>query len=148
MTDCNPTRFRTMEAGACRLGLALGLVLALATPGAAVDFAQPGRAGVVARLIEGDQNALRFEIVNQTPQEVHDVRLIVRHDFRWRNEYRPGPSPSSAETRVVPGPLAPGASLVVVHPLDPPLPRRDDGSFEPSVEVVHWREVVMRGAAR
>jgi hypothetical protein len=94
-------------------------------------------------VVETQPEAVRIEIENRSGHDVRDVRMVVEHAFRWNDEYRPGAdNPSRATTHVVPGPIPAGATVIVEHPLLPPLPQRDDGRFESSVDVVRWDEVV------
>jgi hypothetical protein len=118
--------------------LAAGLVAAAP----AAEVAPLARAPVAARVVQTLSDSVRIEVANHSAHDVRDVRMIVQHAFRWDDEYHPGAdNPSRATTHVVSGPVPAGATMIVEHPLEPPLPQRDDGSFESSVEVVHWEEV-------
>ncbi|HTC23379.1 MAG TPA: hypothetical protein VK688_03400, partial [Gemmatimonadales bacterium] len=76
-------------------------------------------------------------VANLSPNPVRDVELLIRYDWLWRNEFRPGDdSPSRAVYYTVPGEIPPGGQARFIYRVDPPLPVRSDGQFRASVENV------------
>jgi hypothetical protein len=81
-------------------------------------------------------------IANLSPRPVRDQELLIRYDWLWRNEFRPGDdNPSRAVYYTVPGEIPPGGQTRFTYRVDPPLPVRSDGQFRTSVEVVGLVEV-------
>ncbi len=80
-------------------------------------------------------------IVNNSPDVVRDVKLLVRHTWIWKDERHPGEAnPGHAEFYVVPGDIPPGGSLpFTVH--SSPLPARSDGRFDTAVDVAEFTQV-------
>jgi hypothetical protein len=84
----------------------------------------------------GDDGAVAGTLVNTSGHRLKEVRLLVRHDWLWRDEFHPGPdSPGTAGYYVVPQEIPPGGSVSFSYRPDPPLPRRSDGTFQTTVEV-------------
>jgi hypothetical protein len=79
--------------------------------------------------VQRDGDMVRFRLVNQTPQRLENLRVLITESFRWTDERHPGADdPGRAVVATVPGPLAPGASTdASVH--IPPRPVRTDGWF-------------------
>jgi len=111
----------------------LGLVLLVGTAGiAAADIDRITKLDDVVS-IEGVQSTdgeVRGRIVNETDDQLENVRLLVTDQFLWRNERHPGPeSPSDASAVVVPGPIPPHGSVTFQFKRPAPLPDRRDGTF-------------------
>ena len=84
----------------------------------------------------GDDGAVSGTLVNTSGHRLKEVRLLVRHDWLWRDEFHPGTdSPGTAGYYVVPQEIPPGGSVTFSYRPDPPLPRRSDGTFQTTVEV-------------
>jgi len=84
----------------------------------------------------GDDGAVSGTLLNTSGHRLKEVRLLVRHDWLWRDEFHPGPdSPGTAGYYVVPQEIPPGGSVTFSYRPDPPLPRRSDGTFQTTVEV-------------
>jgi hypothetical protein len=84
----------------------------------------------------GDDGAVSGTLVNTSGHRLQEVRLLVRHDWLWRDEFHPGAdSPGTAGYYVVPQEIPPGGSVSFSYRPDPPLPRRSDGTFQTTVEV-------------
>jgi len=84
----------------------------------------------------GDDGAVSGTLVNTSGHRLKEVRLLVRHDWLWRDEFHPGTdSPGTAGYYVVPQEIPPGGSVSFSYRPDPPLPRRSDGTFQTTVEV-------------
>jgi len=74
-------------------------------------------------------------------KDVRDVELLIRYDWLWKNEFRPGEdNPGRAVYYTVPGEIPPGGQTTFTYRADPPLPARSDGRFNTSVEVVGFVE--------
>jgi hypothetical protein len=81
-------------------------------------------------------------LTNTSGKALHDVQLLVRSDWLWRNEFRPGEdSPGRSVYYTVPGEIPPGGQTKFTYSADPPLPERSDGHFNTSVRVVGFVEV-------
>lgn len=81
-------------------------------------------------------------VTNRSPHPVAEVVLMVNHQWLWRNEFRPGDdSPGRTEYLRIPEPIPPGGSVTFTHKPLVPLPTRDDGRFETSLEVVAFDEI-------
>jgi hypothetical protein len=83
----------------------------------------------------GDE--VQGRVVNETGDQLEDVRLMVSDQFLWRNERHPGEnSPSEAHAVTVPGPIPPHGSATFSFRRPSPLPDRADGQFVTDVEPV------------
>ena len=81
-------------------------------------------------------------LVNRSNKTLRDVRLLIRHTWLWKNEKKPGEdSPGRVDYYTVRSELPPGGTVELTYRPQPPLPDRDDGRFETSVEVVGWTEI-------
>lgn len=81
-------------------------------------------------------------LTNNSNRQVEDVHLLVNHSFLWKNERNPGRNnPSRTEYYRVAKPIPPGASMTFDYRPDPPLPKRTDGTFMTTVEVVSFAEI-------
>lgn len=91
--------------------------------------------------IDGD--AISGEIVNRSPHAVRDIQLLVRQDWQWRNEFRPGAdNPGRAIYHHVEDEIAPGGRAPFTHRFGEPLPQLTGGEFETRVEVAAYTSVV------
>lgn len=81
-------------------------------------------------------------LVNHSPRALQNVRLLVRHQWLWRDEKNPGTdNPGRSQVYTLPDEVPAGGTYRVELPIDPPLPRRTDGRFVSSVEVLGFTEV-------
>ena len=81
-------------------------------------------------------------LTNRSGKVLRDVQLLIKHDWLWKNEFRPGEdNPGRAVYYTVPGEIPPGGQTTFTYRADPPLPARSDGRFNTSVEVVGFVEV-------
>lgn len=81
-------------------------------------------------------------LINRSSRVLRDVRLLIRHAWVWKDERQPGEdNPGFAAYYVVRDTILPGGRLRFTHTPSSPLPRRTDGHFETSVEVVGFEEV-------
>jgi hypothetical protein len=87
--------------------------------------------------VQSDGDMVRGRIVNQTDDQLENVRLLVSDQFLWRNERHPGSeSPSDAHTVIVPGPIPPHGSVAFDFRRPSGLPERHDGQFVTDVSPV------------
>ncbi len=97
---------------------------------------------VALRDVHAEDGVVRGVVVNRSGKTVRDVQLLVRHEWLWRNEFRPGDAdPGRAVVQTIEGPIAPGGELPFTYAATPPLPERADGRFRTSVDVVALVEV-------
>jgi hypothetical protein len=83
----------------------------------------------------GDE--VQGRVVNETGDQLENVRLMVSDQFLWRNERHPGEdSPSEAHAVTVPGPIPPHGSATFSFRRPSPLPDRRDGQFVTDVEPI------------
>lgn len=81
-------------------------------------------------------------LVNHSPRALQNVRLLVRHQWLWRDERNPGTdNPGRSQVYTLPDEVAAGGTYRVDLPIDPPLPSRRDGRFVSTVEVLGFTEV-------
>jgi len=96
---------------------------------------------VVITDVSTENGAVSGMLVNKSSHWVRNVRLLIRHAWLWKDERHPhADSPGTAEYYVVHTAIPPGGSLRITRTPSPPLPRRSDGHFETSAEVVGFEE--------
>jgi len=96
---------------------------------------------VALRDVTVDGGVVSGVVTSTSGKALHDVQLLIRYDWLWRNEFRPGEdSPSRSVYYTVPGDIPPGGQTKFTYRADPPLPERSDGHFNTSVEVVGFVE--------
>jgi hypothetical protein len=118
----------------------MGVVMAAGVSGLAwADATETTSLDTVVR-VEGVRtmgDEVQGRIVNQTGDQLEDVRLLVSDQFLWRNERHPGEdSPSEAHAVTVPGPIPPHGTATFSFRRPSPLPDRRDGQFVTDVEPV------------
>ncbi len=97
---------------------------------------------VVVRDVVVRDGAVSGLLTNTSPRLVRDIRLLIRHRWLWRNEKTPGTdNPGRAEYHTVRENIPPEVSVKFSYRPNRPLPVRDDGYFQTSVEVVGFAEV-------
>ena len=80
-------------------------------------------------------------LVNHSHKQLRDVRLLIHHNWLWKNELKPGDdSPGRVDYYTVRSELAPEGKVELKYRPEPPLPDREDGHFATTVEVVGWTE--------
>jgi hypothetical protein len=127
--------------GACALVAAVSAVPASALDKLVADDG-PDRIVVVHDMSSTAQGNISGVLVNNSHKELRDVRLLIHHTWLWKNEMKPGDdSPGRVDYYTVRSELPPNGELDFKYRPDPPLPDRDDGRFETSVEVVGWTEI-------
>ena len=81
-------------------------------------------------------------VVNRSASTVRDVRLTIRRNWLWSDEFHPGTDdPSRADSITVPGPIPPGGQQDFTYRGASDLPDRPDGHFETDVAVASVVEV-------
>lgn len=127
------------------LGAAVGLLLVYSHLGHAdmVSVLSPSEArhAPAIRNVTMRGDVITGEIVNQLPDRVRDVELLIRQIWHWDNERRPGAnSPGEAVYHVVAAEIPSGATERFTYELSP-LPSRSDGYFETVVTVASFNEI-------
>jgi hypothetical protein len=83
-------------------------------------------------------------ITNRSDSTVRDVKVLIRHSWRWKNEYHPGENdPGRAEYVELAKPLLPGETETFRYRPVPPLSERSDGRFDTTVEVVEFDQITV-----
>ena len=129
------------------IGLLLAaLVLASASVAAAVDkliaAEGPAREVMTENVTTSPRGDVTGVLTNRSSKELRDIRLLIHHTWLWKNEMKPGDdSPGRVDYYTVRSPLPPNGRLEFTYHPEPPLPDRDDGHFETSVDVVGWTEI-------
>jgi hypothetical protein len=133
----------------CRIGtigaLALSLMAAVTPAGAARDAVVSSTTAATSVVIEDlrvSDGSVSGTVVNRSSNALRDVRLLFRFAWLWANERSPGrDNPSRSDFYTVAGEIAPGGSLPFTYTPRTPLPRRNDGSFDISAQVVSFTEI-------
>jgi hypothetical protein len=87
--------------------------------------------------LRSDDDDVRGRLVNETDDQIENVRLLVSDQFLWRNERHPGTdSPSDAHAVTVPGPIPPHGSVPFEFRRPSRLADRPDGEFQTEVSAV------------
>jgi len=99
--------------------------------------------------VQSNEGEVRGRVVNETGDQLEDVRLLVSDQFLWRNERHPGPdSPSDAHAVSVPGPIPPHGAAAFTFKRPAPLDERHEGRFVTDVTPVEaTRRPVTIGSA-
>jgi hypothetical protein len=110
-----------------------------------VGSAEEATRSVAVRNVTSQNGVVSGEIVNYSPRALHDVELLVRHVWHWKNEFRPGnDNPGTASYYTVVEEIPPGRSVPFTYRQLSPLASRVDGEFETIVSVVGFTEVIPR----
>ncbi len=135
-----------MRTFAITLGTVVALELITATGAArAADTLiadeQPSH-GVTVRDVTTRHGVVSGMLGNRSRKMLRDVRLLIHHTWLWKTEQKPGDdSPGRVDYYTVRSELPPGESVEFTYRTNPPLPERDDGHFETTVDVVGWTEI-------
>ena len=130
-----------MESRGWLIAAALGVAVCGGWRPAPADEAVMSRGELAKKVLirdatVGDDGAVSGTLVNTSGHRLKEVRLLVRHDWLWRDEHHPGTdSPGTAGYYVVAQEIPPEGSVSFSYRPDPPLPRRSDGTFQTTVEV-------------
>ena len=84
-------------------------------------------------------------LFNQSANTVRDIQLLIRHVWLWKNEFRPGSDdPSKAFYHTLASEIPPGGSVPFTYKPSPSLPDRSDGTFQTTVSVAGFTEIIPR----
>jgi hypothetical protein len=124
-------------------GMTLGLWLASGLAAAATEELVPNLSSdVTVEDVRSDPLAVHGRIINETGDQLENVRLVITDQFLWRNEFHPGEdSPGDAHVVVVPGPIPPHGTATFAFQRPSPLPDRPEGDFTTEVSAT---EVTLR----
>lgn len=136
---------KSLHAVVAKLAKSTLVVCAAVLVGGAAAGAQDAPSGLAVRDVRTDGSAVTGWVVNQTSNEVRDVRLMVEQQFRWTREMQPGEdNPGSGTIVRVPQNIPAGGKVQFRYDMPAPLPERSDGHFETAVRVLsfseHWYE--------
>ncbi len=82
------------------------------------------------------------ELVNISQQGVFAIQFQVLYSWRWNNDFKPGgQDPGRAEYFTIDREIRPGQRVPFNHKPSPPLPARNDGSFDISVKVIGFSKI-------
>ena len=96
---------------------------------------------LVVRNLKVEDDTVSGVLINKTTLPLAQIRLLIRHTFLWKKEKAPGSeNPSRAVFFDVPGTVPPAGVIAFTYKPNPPLPKRKDGHFETTVEVVGFVE--------
>lgn len=99
-------------------------------------------AKVVVRDVRVRQGVVSGLLVNRLTKPLRDVRLLIRYQWVWANERKPGDdNPGRVAYYTVHQEVPPEISVQFTYNPNPPLPSRSDGHFETLVEIVGYTEV-------
>jgi hypothetical protein len=98
---------------------------------------------LVLNNVSAQDGVVSGELRNNSSNLVRDVQLLIRYEWLWKNEFHPGKDdPGSSVYYNVPGEIPPGGTARFQYTPNPPLPKRTDGSFQISVSVAGFTEVI------
>jgi len=93
--------------------------------------------------VSAQEGVVSGEIRNNSSNTVRDVQLLIRYEWLWKNEFHPGKDdPGRSVYYDVAGEIPPGGTARFQYTPNPPLPKRTDGSFQISVSVAGFTEVI------
>jgi hypothetical protein len=96
---------------------------------------------VLVRDVRVENGAVSGVVVNNTGHEIQNVKLLVRYDWLWANEFSPGQdSPGRAIVHTVEEDIPPGGQVPFTYHPESPLPQRSDGRFQTSVVVIGYTQ--------
>ena len=79
---------------------------------------------------------------NGTGATLTQVEVLIRHDWLWANETKPGTDdPAWVDRVLITDPIPPGGQLRFTHTPSRPVPARSDGRFVTSVGVGAYQTV-------
>ena len=96
---------------------------------------------VQVRDVRVEDGVVSGVVINNTGNELRDVKLLIRYDWLWKNEFSPGhDSPGRAIAYSVQEDLPPGGQARFAYHPEAPLPQRPDGRFLTSVVVLGYTQ--------
>ena len=112
-----------------------------ASPDKLIAAEQPSKV-IVVRDVGSQRGIVKGVLENHSRKRLRDVRLIFHHTWFWKDEKHPGDdSPGRVDYYTVRSELPPSGEVEFTYRPEPPLPDRDDGHFETTVEVDGWTEI-------
>lgn len=98
---------------------------------------------VTVRDIANANGEVSGVLVNNSGRQLHDIRLMVHHNWFWKSETKPGDdNPGRVEYYTVKTTIEPHGTASFRYRPSPPLPTdRTDGRFETTIDVVGYTEV-------
>ena len=100
---------------------------------------------VVVVDLKSDQSGIvSATLVNRLNHSVRDVRLLIRHEWSWNDEMKPGPdvlNPGRATYFTVEGTIPAQGRTEFVYRPDPPLRGNGSGFFRTKVDVAGFTEI-------
>lgn len=130
-----------------RMGLSAALltVVLQGQPVAAGDAAlvRPSEADATVGIsdLEVGATSMSGNVNNKSSATLKEVHLVLRQEFRWKNEKNPGAeSPGRALPFKIETRIAPNSSAPFKFHFDP-LPARTDGTFTSSLEVTGFTKL-------
>jgi len=129
----------------CR-ALVIGFALVLASASASaqtVVAAKQSSESIEIRNLTFHDSVVSGEIVNRTRREVRNVELLIRHIWRWKNEFQPGSDElGTASYYTVERTIPVGAATPFTYRQGATLTVRTDGKYETVVSVAGFTEIV------
>ncbi len=122
------------------LGISGWLPPAAAAPPEIVS-AQEASHVVTVRDVQARGGMVSGVVINNSPDAVRDVQLLIQQPWFWKNEFHPGSdNPGRARFHTVAAEIPPGGRVPFTYQAGP-LPQRADGHFETFVKVSGFTEV-------
>ncbi len=134
-----------MRQGYTSLVLAAAVILSSLLGGSAwaetIVSRQQAAQDVLVRDVRAEDGAVSGVVVNNTGHEIQNVKLLVRYDWLWANEFSPGQdSPGRAIVHTLEEDIPPGGQVPFTYHPESPLPQRSDGRFLTSVVVLGYTQ--------
>jgi hypothetical protein len=121
-----------------------GLVLLLSPLARAAEVVSPRQLEerVAIRDVVVHDGTVSGTVVNTTGRTLEHVKLVIEHQWLWRDELHPGTdSPGRVDYYTLPGAIPPHGQVPFTYRPSEPLPERSDGHFVTSVGVASVEEV-------
>lgn len=110
---------------------------------ATVSVAEVNQQTVTVTNMNERNGVVTGEILNRSPNEVRDVELLVRREWRWKKEFSPGDNdPGTAAYQRVDKVIPPGGSVAFSFPAIATPASRGDGEFKTEITVAGFSEIV------
>ena len=127
------------------LGVAAAFALASHPASAEGDLVSGSAASSEIKISDikaSSDGSVSATVKNATDATMKDIKVLVTHTWYWKSERKPGEdNPGRSSYGSVPGEIPPGGSVAFEYHPSPPLPARDDGTFETTVEVQSFTRV-------
>ncbi len=141
MTNMGKRRTAFALASGFILGSTLAPVSAETAPEIVVLGSGQATEDVQVRDVRLEDGVVSGVVINNTGNELRDVKLLIRYDWLWKNEFSPGhDSPGRAIAYALQEDLPPGGQTSFVYHPESPLPQRPDGRFLTSVVVLGYTQ--------